>query len=301
MKIIGAGLSGLIAGSLFHNATILEASERGKNEHRAVLRFRTPNIGDALGIDFRPVTVRKGVWFDGRFVAPDIRMANWYARKCTGRVMDRSIWNLESVTRWIAPENLIERLIDRLASRIRWSCEFDFGLANLDDGPIINTAPMNIVRDQLHLTRRSPQFQYEPIVVERYRVEDCDVHQTIYFPDPCTPLYRASITGDLMICEYTNAPDPHWVPAEAFGISRRGVEPLDAARQSYGKIAPIEEGWRRSFIRALTEQHNIYSLGRFATWRNILLDDVLKDITVIKKLIASDSYARAQIGAGRIE
>jgi hypothetical protein len=35
----------------------------------------------------------------------------------------------------------------------------------------------------------------------------------------------------------------------------------------------------------LTEEHNIYSLGRFATWRQLLLDDLVKDIGVIEKLI----------------
>jgi len=36
--------------------------------------------------------------------------------------------------------------------------------------------------------------------------------------------------------------------------------------------------------------YNVYSLGRYATWRNILLDDVYHDINVIKQLMDSDGY-----------
>jgi hypothetical protein len=39
----------------------------------------------------------------------------------------------------------------------------------------------------------------------------------------------------------------------------------------------------------LTHERNIYSLGRFATWRNILLDDVVDDIAAIKKLLKANS------------
>ena len=53
-----------------------------------------------------------------------------------------------------------------------------------------------------------------------------------------------------------------------------------------------DEQKRRMVISKLTSNYNVYSLGRFATWRNILLDDVLNDIYQIKKLIESDSYTK---------
>lgn len=39
--------------------------------------------------------------------------------------------------------------------------------------------------------------------------------------------------------------------------------------------------------------YGIYSLGRFATWRQILMDDVVKDVKVIEQLIEQrDNYSR---------
>jgi hypothetical protein len=63
--------------------------------------------------------------------------------------------------------------------------------------------------------------------------------------------------------------------------------------QDYGKIVPIDEYERQKFILWATDNWNIYSLGRYATWRQILLDDVMKDIGVITKFIEQrNNYAR---------
>lgn len=53
MIILGAGLSGLIAGCMFPLAKIIESSKKEdyfSNSHKALLRFRTSAVGDALGI-----------------------------------------------------------------------------------------------------------------------------------------------------------------------------------------------------------------------------------------------------------
>ena len=52
---------------------------------------------------------------------------------------------------------------------------------------------------------------------------------------------------------------------------------------------PIDDKIRKDFIYTLTEKYNIFSVGRFATWRQLLLDDVVNDISVIERLIASNS------------
>ena len=77
----------------------------------------------------------------------------------------------------------------------------------------------------------------------------------------------------------------------AFGIALGNCEKLESVEQKYGKIAPIDDAVRKQLLFRLTHEHNIYSLGRFATWRNILLDDVVDDITMIKKLLkANNAY-----------
>ena len=68
--------------------------------------------------------------------------------------------------------------------------------------------------------------------------------------------------------------------------------------QRYGKILPFDEEERQAFILWATETFGIYSLGRFATWRQILLDDLVRDIGVIKRLIENRSRYNLAIGKG---
>lgn len=302
--IIGAGLSGLIAASLIHDAHVYEAHKRDHRAHKALLRFRSPAVGDALGIPFRPVTVRKGIFSQGEFVSPSIRLANLYATKVIGKIIDRSIWNLETTTRYIAPEDLAEQLVDRLGSRVTWEAKIDriTGLAK-PGSSVISTAPMSVNCQLTGMIHEPVTFEHAAVRVRRWRIKDCDVHQTVYYPSLDISLYRASITGDLLIAEYVdrkgaeanNEHTSHLL--QSFSLNWGQITPLDDTTQRFGKIAPIDEGARRRIIRSLTTQHGLYSLGRFATWRNILLDDVLNDIYVIKKLVNSDAYDAARIAA----
>jgi hypothetical protein len=82
--------------------------------------------------------------------------------------------------------------------------------------------------------------------------------------------------------------DEHAISA-AFGIQLASCESLGSVDQKYGKIAPIDDNLRKQLLFRLTHERNIYSLGRFATWRNILLDDVVDDIAAIKKLLKANS------------
>ena len=42
---------------------------------------------------------------------------------------------------------------------------------------------------------------------------------------------------------------------------------------------------RKELIHRLSMEANVYSLGRFATWRNILLDDVVEDARRIQRMM----------------
>jgi hypothetical protein len=56
--------------------------------------------------------------------------------------------------------------------------------------------------------------------------------------------------------------------------------------QKYAKILPIDEDERRRFIMWASDQHRIFSFGRYAVWRpGLLLDDLVQDFRVIMKLI----------------
>ena len=120
MKILGAGLAGLIAGALNENAYIQEPFEN-KTTHQALLRFRSPQIGEALGIPFREVDAYKAIWYRGQStneVCP--RSMVLYSQKVADRISHRSIRHLETEKRWMAPENFQDMLKDICKGRIEY-------------------------------------------------------------------------------------------------------------------------------------------------------------------------------------
>lgn len=104
-------------------------------------------------------------------------------------------------------------------------------------------------------------------------------------------MYRASITGDLLICEFAGEIVGDWQDdlEKAFSLPSSYTE-LDETTQRYGKIAPIDAAQRKQIIYLLTRDHGIYSIGRFATWRNILLDDVVSDAIAVKSLMTASAH-----------
>jgi hypothetical protein len=299
MIIIGAGLAGLIAAHAWPRATITETSKSPIQNHKALLRFRSDSVSHATAIPFRRVTVRKGILHNGKFEQPSVRLANLYSRKVTGTLLDRSIWNIETAHRFIAPENFYERLLEQVGQRICWGEDFDFAKIGIyHPVPHVSTAPMPVAARALG-EPINETFSRSKICVLRWRIEmrDADVYQTVYFPTPTHNMYRASITGNLLIAEFigdapTKDENGHWLSEMlmAFALEVGEIHELESTTQRYGKISPIDEQVRRSVVRRLSEERGIYSLGRFATWRNLLLDDVVQDITVIKRLMAADSY-----------
>ena len=302
--IIGAGLAGMIAAYVFPKEAVLEARSRDWVEHQALLRFRSNAVADLTGIPFKRVVVHKGIWYAG-WQTPNIAICNRYAQKTIGRVSDRSIWDISTVERWVAPPDLRERLADALEGRISWNTKADIeALSGRGRDPIISTIPLSVMVPLLAIDHI--QFNYAPIRTTQLAVPNASAYQTVYFPTPSHPMYRASLTGDQLTCEWagTAITDSEIRAAasdlgSAFGIAELPERLIAAAKheshtQAFGKIAPMEESLRRRLILTLTQERHIYSLGRFATWRNILLDDIVHDAAVIKRLLnAEDDYERA--------
>lgn len=307
MIIVGAGLSGLLAACVFPQCTIYEASGPIEN-HKALLRFRSDVVARLTGIDFRPVTVRKGVWVEesgrGYFTEPSVRWANLYAQKVTGAIVDRSIWDCAPVQRWIAPEDFYQQLVDRFSGRIIWNQPFAYDSLMLrwgSDDPVINTAPLPVVIERLQAQGETLNhelgFATKKIKVKRARIPGADVHQTVYFPQNHHGMYRASITGDLLIVELTEElVEGDWLSplTQAFGFSTNDIPTeFEQVEQRYGKIhLEGSDTDRRALLAKLTNTYHLYSLGRFATWRNVLLDDVVQDLDRIKRLIKMNDYER---------
>ena len=298
--IVGAGLAGLLAAHAWPTAKVLERSPQPAQGHRALLRFRTDAVARLTGAEFRRVLVRKGIWADGGFCSPTIALANAYSLKTLGVTLgDRSIWNIDPVERFVAPETFYADLLGAVESRIEWGV--DFAWDELRGEKVVSTAPLPETLAKLRLDDgENLNFLRSPIYVQRGQVRGADVYQTVYFPGLReTPLYRASITGSTLIMEFAGRYGPNEAQRnealalvdEVFCIDTpQGVVMEELASQRYGKIAPIDDARRKQLLFWLSQQHGIYSLGRFAIWKNILLDDVVNDIDVLKRLMKGGAY-----------
>ena len=296
--IVGAGFAGLLAAHSWPNAQIIDAAPGPKQGHKALLRFRTQAVSQLTGIEFKSVTARKAIYACHNFVQPNVRVCNMYARKVVGSVADRSIWNIDPVERFIAPEDFYEQLLESVGGQVRWGTPYE---PLKSQEPVITTAPLPAIlaKHRVPSTDTAYIFKGNPIRVTRWRVPGADVHQTVYFPDHTTPLYRASLCGDLMIAEEVIIDDEDYMGncisngeliCEAFGLSYDAMETVDTSTQPIGKLQDLPAGMRKQILFELTSLHNVYTLGRFATWRNVLLDDVVEDIGVIKKIMRATPY-----------
>lgn len=303
MIIIGAGLAGCLAGALERKAIIYEAGSEPSGEHKAVLRFREDKISRALGIPFQKVTVRKSIYANGRhYLFPTIEFQNAYSSKVIGRITERSIADLSTVQRFIAPSNLHAMLAEMCGRRINYNSRItkigldDFWVetskVNRLGEPIISTMPLRIMLNiAFDGIERNHEFRFSPIQVERWRVPDCDVHQTVYFPFNDTPAYRATLTGeDLIVETIGNALLETSMVLDAFGLRSKDVQFIESQSQKYGKIQPIDSAQRKAWLLRLTQERKVYSLGRFACWRNILLDDVYDDLFKVRSMINLSHY-----------
>lgn len=313
MIIVGAGLSGLLAGrilaSKFVRTEILERQHALPNNHAAVLRFRSSVVGDRTSIPFRKVNMIKC----HHPVRNPVADALTYSMKVSGTYRsDRSIVNgFESGTRYIAPENFISQLASDLD--IKYGADVNLlRIAEDNDRqrPILSTLPMPTLMTQLDYQGQMPNFRSISGWSVRFTIEDCDAYSTVYDPHPDSPIARVSITGNEVICEclsagkhqhefeYFEQAEQLWVVSvmnracELLGIERGGAQPT-VTKMKYAKILPIDDKVRKDFLHWATETYNIYSLGRFATWRpGLLLDDLVQDIDHIHSWARNSSYLR---------
>lgn len=308
MRIAGAGMAGLIAASVLrrHGPTIHEAAPSLPNNHEALLRFRTEDVSSATGIPFEKVSVQKAIFDDGKILTQgNLRLSNMYSQKVTDKVIGRSIDNLAPSIRYIAPDDFTTQLA--VGARVIYNDALDMDLINesVKDGqPIISTIPMPVLMKIVGWDP-IPEFQFQAIHTLTCLLESPEVrvYQTLYNPDPNDNWYRASLTGGRLIIEgledYSQYPE-HEQRSEIydilghFGIHHSTSTELRTKSQKFGKIVPINNKDRMNFIQTMTDRYNIYSLGRFATWKQLLLDDLVKDVKTIESFMSDKSrYMRS--------
>lgn len=302
--VAGAGLSGLIAASMLREevSAVFEVQSSVPNNHAALLRFRSGIVGDATGIPFAPVRVMKAIHEP---INP-VRDAIDYSVKVTGKPSVRSIVSArgEIEERWIAPDDFIARLAEQSYPKL---C-FDAGVSFATEGsraPIISTAPMPSLMKALEYPN-PPAFESRDGWVVTAELTGVDVCATLYYPRNFVG-YRTSVTRGRLIVEgvskgpVASIESGGWAIRDARDIAEAAATHLGLAGfldietatlkpQRYAKILPIAEEERRRFLMWATDRFNIYSLGRFATWRpGLMLDDLVNDVRTIQKMIRGNS------------
>jgi hypothetical protein len=303
IDIVGAGMAGLLAANMLgqrSEVAVYEKQPSLPNNHSAVLRFRSSTIGDVLGIPFKKVNVVKTVipWRN------PVADALAYSAKNTGVMRsDRSIIDGEGVVeRFIAPPDLIKRMEGSLD--ISYGREYGW---MKQGNPVISTAPMLTLMAILNYPYRSTiNFNTRPGWNIKATVPGLDAYASIAVPSPAHLFSRISVTGNEVIVEV-----PGWdrdlehdhigdmmlqSALELLGVDNPLQVEAKFLRQPYAKILPIDEGARREFIYWASHEHQVFSLGRYATWRpKLLLDDLVKDVRLIEGWInRADNYAMAR-------
>lgn len=297
MKIIGAGMAGLLAAAMLRDRceAVLERSTTVPNNHSAILRFRSSIVADTLGIQFKKVKVLKAVhpWRN------PIADAMAYARKTTGMSTLRSSINVrsEQEDRWIAPPDLVMRMAEIVRDKLRLGTEWHFDTwPGHHQAPTISTVPMPVLAANMNYERQDKmKFVWRNGTNLLATLPNVDAYCTLYTPEPDFLPARLSVVGDQLIAECHGHGCEHVQPNMLLGecLKRLGIlaDPEDCqdvrfVAQKYAKILPIDEDERRRFIMWASDTHSVYSLGRYATWRpGLLLDDVVNDVRVICRLI----------------
>lgn len=312
MQVLGGGMAGLLAAAMLRNkcSKLIEAQPATPNNHSAVLRFKSSVVGDAVNIPFQKVKAIKAVapWMN------PIADVMAYSMKTNGDYTLRSIVSAEdeAVERYIAPHDFIAQL------KAGCLCSFEFGRKvdkdffsqehpiSAEQEPIISTLPMPLLMELLAYPGPRPEFRSRSGVTLTVKISNSNIFGSLYVPDPDFFASRISINGDEVIIE-GNRENPFCEGEEGMvraiarislrligiPLSNTDEMALDVKTrfQKYFKILPISEDARRRFIMWASDNHKVYSLGRFATWRpGLLMDDLVNDVRKIQAISNSSNY-----------
>lgn len=293
--ILGSGVAGSIAsGALFgEDVSIYDQKAEVSSTHSAVMRLRDPEIGNIVKCNITKIHVLKQIYSNDKlYTESSIKMNNQYSLKTSGEIKPKSINTLGWVERYLADDIKPLHPVNthHTVSRI---CDGTIHFANGEStgyDVCISTIPMpSLLKATGYQTNMD--FGSRPISVLRGEIPlVSDVHQTVYVPSPDTPLYRITLEGRIIIAESMEKVGPEHVCQilrRAFGIPKKISADIDWKHHTHkhGKLMSTDEEERQAAIYNLTLECNIFSLGRYAVWRPIRADHLIKDIKIIKTLI----------------
>lgn len=284
VAVIGAGHAGLIAAQMLrrelYDVTVSEIKNELPLNHASVLRFRTDALQKALGVPLKKVRVIKDV-VDSRGIIPDSLN---YAKKVTGEYRtDRSVpIKPEVVERYVYDGNL-SKLLSRDLNIVYGVDAKAFPEWMQEQSPIISTIPMDSFTDGV----TKEEFKRSHSTCITAHLVGVDAYLSAYVSNPDSFIARISVTGSLMQVDIEKG--------LSFASGDSAYSFIDEALELIGiftlyrdvtvhagsstKLLPIDERERKRIIMKLTDDLNIYSVGRQATWRpKLLLDDVVDDV-----------------------
>jgi hypothetical protein len=316
--VVGAGLAGtMVARMLSSHSKILVVDQRktpDTRNHWALLRFRDLEVARALGVTVREIEVEKAVYWRGSLhYTPNITMNNLYSIKAYGSIGNRSLRSIGVAKRYLPtstpqPTDCLwgAKLVSINKKVAKFAYE-DGTTFLVRYGVCVSTIPMAALIDSLELiTNEMPMPSHaimsEPITVMRLELGRSlmsTVNQTIYFPENRFHTYRATLEGSTLIVEAIGDESKDSILEEyeeicsVFGLpstlsnltSFRKIGDENFHVQPIGKINEMDDEIRRDIIYQLTDHYSIYSVGRFATWRPIRADQLVKDVQKVERMI----------------
>lgn len=308
MIIVGAGISGSIAGEYFrrYSPKIYDQRPEGLsvyNNHHAIMRMKTRDAGDIIGREIKEIKISKEIYYKGEHhKTANTMFNNLYSLKVNGSIEDRSISTVNGSheTRYIIKDFKIQYIgrtalsgVDLNKKRLyfdRDGCKFE-----VDYDVVLSTIPMPVMLKAAGATA-GVEFKKRSIFITRqiYDFECKEIYQTIYYPSRNMKAYRATLESSTLIIESVDgypSEKEYSEIEESFGIDSSMRSPYAPIlnSQEFGKIIDIDDITRKRLLNHLTERHSIYSIGRFAIWKNIKVDDLIKDLRKIDEMINVDS------------
>ena len=315
--VLGAGLAGTMMARLLSDhhpdKTLIVVDKRPSPDtknHWALLRFRDLETARALGVGVEEMEIEKAIYWRGKLhYEADLAMNNTYSLKTYGQIGNRSLKHLGIAKRYLP-----------LTTPKPKSCLWGKQLTHIEPGEVflaeddlvirikysvcISTIPMDALLQATRIGNSDVPFFLSPnelmsesigIFRKQLKGVRCDVNQTIYFPETRFRVYRATLEKGLFIIEYSES-DPDEIMEElkevigCFGIPFDRslfdeIKPTDFHTQQNGKTLAIDDGTRRAIIYSLTDAYSLYSVGRFATWRSIRADQLVKDVYKVERMI----------------
>jgi hypothetical protein len=290
IKIIGAGLSGLLAYNFFKNEEIVifekNKEENMKFNHNAILRTKNEEFPRMLGIDYEEVELEKNYLFENKlYLNTTIEMKNNYSMKVSDRLFKRSL-NKEynSRKRFIFDISTIN--YDKY--KIVYGCNID-KRENLGDCDFcISTIPMNSAGKIFNINIKENFNMKDIFITLIYLNIDSELHQTICDCNDLSYIYRMTLNRRIITIESIGEIKERNIfeGIKYFGLSVNNISEIKNAIQKNGKIFEISDDIRKAFLLELTLKYNVYSLGRYAIWKpKLMLDDLLSDLYKIRKMM----------------